>query len=66
MISEDWKVYMVDICESADSRLQWKIKNFCAKPFIKKTIKQLEETLNKWLEVQEKSQEIFSTLNIEA
>ena len=25
MISNDWNVYMVDVCESTDSRLQWKI-----------------------------------------
>ena len=45
MISEDWKVYMVDVCESTDSRIQWKIKNFCAKPFVKKTITELENVL---------------------
>ena len=47
MISDDWNVYMVDICESADSRIQWKIKNFLAKPFIKKTISRLENLLQK-------------------
>ena len=47
MVSEDWNVYMVDICESADFRLLWKIKNFCAKPFIKRTISNLEKILQK-------------------
>lgn len=63
MISEDWKVYMVDICESADSRLQWKIKNFCAKPFIRRTIHQLERTLKQELRSQEISEEILNTLD---
>ena len=56
MISDDWNVYIVDVCESTDSRLQWKIKNFLAKPFIKRTISNLEKTL------QEKS--IFENDNI--
>lgn len=47
MIWEDWNVYMVDVCESTDSRLPWKIKNFCAKPFIRKTISDLENLLQK-------------------
>lgn len=47
MISNDGNVYMVDVCESADRRLPWKIKNFCAKPFIKRTISNLEKTLQK-------------------
>ena len=36
---------MVDICESAVYRLQSRIKNFCSKPFIMRTIKKLEELL---------------------
>ena len=56
MISDDWNVYIVDVCESTDSRLQWKIKNFLAKPFIKRTISNLEKIL------QEKS--IFENDNI--
>lgn len=47
MICDDWKVYMVDVCESSDNRLQWKIKNFCAKPFIKRTISNLEKILQR-------------------
>jgi len=66
MISEDWKVYMVDVCESADSRIQWKIKNFCAKPFIRRTIHQLERTLKQELRSQEISEEILKTLDIYA
>lgn len=50
MISKDWNVYMVDVCESADSRILWKIKNFCAKPFIKRTISSLERNLQQKLE----------------
>ena len=45
MIWDDWNVYMVDICESAVFRLQSRIKNFCSKPFIRRTIKKLEELL---------------------
>ena len=45
IISDDWNVYMVDICEGSGKRTLWKIKNFCAKPFIKRTISQLEKTL---------------------
>ena len=47
MISEDWNVFMVDICDSADSTIPWKFKNFCAKPFIKRTISNLEKILQK-------------------
>lgn len=47
MVSEDWNVYMVDVCESADSRLLWKLKNLLAKPFIKRTIFNLERTLKR-------------------
>lgn len=47
MISDDGNVYMVDVCESTDSRLQWKFKNFCAKPFIKRTISELEKLLQR-------------------
>lgn len=63
MISEDWNVYMVDVCESNDSRLLWKIKNFCAKPFIKRTISQLEKALQKKMSIENKNEEIFQTLN---
>lgn len=45
MVWDDWNVYMVDICESAIYRLQSRIKNFCSKPFVKRTIKELEELL---------------------
>lgn len=47
MISEEWNVYMVDVCESTDSRLLWKLKNLLAKPFIKRTIFNLEKILQK-------------------
>lgn len=55
MVSEDGNVYMVDVCESTDSRMQWKIKNFCAKPFIKLTISRLEETLQKKINYENES-----------
>ena len=45
MVSDDWNVYMVDVCESTEVRLQWRIKNFCAKPFIRMTIHNLEKLL---------------------
>lgn len=45
MISDDWNVYMVDVCESTEVRLQWRIKNFCAKPFIRMTIHNLKKLL---------------------
>ena len=64
MISNDWNVYMVDVCESADSRLQWKIKNFFAKPFIKRTIHSLEAVLTKKLQSEWLNREIFNTLNV--
>lgn len=65
MISEDWNVYMVDICESADIRLKWKIKNFCAKPFIKKTISRLEKTFQSKIDLQKEttSSESSNVLN---
>ena len=47
IIWTDWNPYMVDVCESADSRLQWRIKNFLAKPFIKRNIFNLEKALQK-------------------
>jgi len=65
MIWENWNVYMVDVCESADSRIQWKIKNFCAKPFIKMTISKLEHILE-WkinFESENTNEELFSTLS---
>jgi hypothetical protein len=63
MIWDDWKVYMVDVCESSDNRLQWKIKNFCAKPFIKRTIKNLEILLENKLSSKKTSYEIYETLS---
>ena len=64
MISDDWSVFMIDVCESADSRLQWKIKNFCAKPFIKRTISKLEEALQKRINFENESinTELLGTL----
>ena len=62
MVSEDWNVYMVDICESADSRILWKIKNFCAKPFIRKTISDLEKILLKKISINE-NDNLFDALN---
>ncbi len=55
MVWEDWNVYMVDVCESADYRLQWKIKNFCAKPFVRKTISCLEKTLKEKINIENES-----------
>lgn len=55
MIWDDWKVYMVDVCESSDNRLQWKIKNFCAKPFVRKTISCLEKTLKEKINIENES-----------
>lgn len=65
MISDDWNVYIVDVCESNDSRLQWKIKNFLAKPFIKRTISNLERTLQKKFifENEDISIELANTIN---
>lgn len=65
MISDDWNVYMVDVCESANHRLQWKIKNFCAKPFIKRTISNLEEILQKKINLENSiiNTELIGTLN---
>ena len=63
MIWDDLKVYMVDVCESSDNRLQWKIKNFCAKPFIKRTIKNLEILLENKLSSKKTSYEIYETLS---
>lgn len=55
MISDDWNVYMVDVCESKYIRLQWRIKNFCAKPFIKMTISRLEDALQKRIDFEEEN-----------
>lgn len=55
MISDDWKVYMVDVCESSYVRLQSRIKNFCAKPFIKMTISRLENVLQKRIDFEEEN-----------
>ena len=64
MIWNDWNVYMVDVCESTISRLQWKIKNFLAKPFIKRTIHNLETTLQRKSDFKNKdiSKELVYTL----
>lgn len=45
MISDDWNVYIVDVCESAETHPPLRFKNFCAKPFIKVTIHNLEKLL---------------------
>ena len=63
MIADDWGVYMVDICESADSRLQWKVKNFFAKPFIKLTICRLEKLLQHKIDTEKTKAELFDNLN---
>ena len=63
IISEDWNVYMVDICEGSGKRTLWKIKNFCAKPFIKRTISRLERTLKEKVSFEKKNHELFCTLN---
>ena len=65
MIWDDWNPYMVDVCESADSRLQWKIKNLFAKPFIKRTISGLEKTLQKRIDFENEniSREILNVLH---
>lgn len=64
MISDDWNVYMVDVCESTDVRLQWRIKNFCAKPFIRMTIHNLEKLLQSKIraEKQKTSNELMNAL----
>lgn len=64
MIWNDWNPYMVDICESADSRFQWKIKNLLAKPFIRRTISNLEETLKKRINFENENinKELLDTL----
>lgn len=64
MIWDDWNVYMVDICDSAIIRLQSRIKNFCAKPFVKRTIKNLEKALQQKIEIQKEqtSKELLETL----
>ena len=64
MISDDWEVYMVDVCESNDSRILWKIKNFCARPFIRRTIFQLEQILQQKVQFENKSKEIFDVLDM--
>ena len=65
MIWDDGNPYMVDICESADVRFQWKIKNLLAKPFIRRTISNLEETLQKRInfENEDMNQELLNTLD---
>ena len=63
MISNDWHVYMVDVCESTDIRLQWKFKNFCAKPFIKRTIFKLEKILQQKREHWEYKSELLSVID---
>lgn len=65
MIDDDWNVYIVDVCESSNSRLPWKIKNFFAKPFIKRTISLLEETLKKRINFENSmiNWELIDTLN---
>jgi hypothetical protein len=65
IISDDWNPYIVDICESVDYRLQWKIKNFCAKPFIKRTISKLEDILKKKVNIENESinKELLETMN---
>lgn len=65
MVSDDWNVYIVDICESSDFRLLWKIKNFCAKPFIKRTISNLEKVLQRRIIFENDgiNRELINTLN---
>ena len=63
IISEDWNVYMVDICERSGKRTLWKIKNFFAKPFIKRTVIQLEKTLQEKISFESKNGEIFEVLD---
>ena len=60
MISDDWNVYMVDICETTENRLQWRIKNFCAKPFIRLTIYNLEKLFQS--KIQSEQEKISSEL----
>ncbi len=60
MISDDWNVYMVDICETTENRLQWRIKNFCAKPFIRLTIYSLEKLFQS--KIQSEQEKIISEL----
>ncbi len=54
MIADDWNVYMVDICETTENRLQWRIKNFCAKPFIRLTMCNLEKLLQSKIRIEQK------------
>lgn len=63
MISDDWNVYMVDVCESSDSRIFGKIKNIYGKPFIRRTVKQLEKLLQQKIVIEKKNKEIFDVLN---
>ena len=63
MVSDDWNVYMVDVCESSDSRILGKIKNIYGKPFIKRTVNQLEKILNQKIAKAAKNKEIFDALN---
>lgn len=62
MIWEDWTPYMVDICETAHNRVQWKIKNLLAKPFIRLTIHKLEKTLKSKISVEKTNIELLNTL----
>lgn len=45
MIDDNWNVFMVDICDSWETRTVWKFKNFCAKPFIEYTKYSLSEII---------------------
>ena len=65
MVWDDWNVYMVDVCESADIRIAWKIKNFLAKPFIKRTIFNLEKILREKVnfENEDTNKDLFDALN---
>ena len=65
IIWEDWNPYMVDVCENASPRLQWKLKNFLAKPFIKRTISGLEKTLQNRINFENENinKELLSTLD---
>jgi len=54
---------MVDVCESSDSRIFGKIKNIYGKPFIRRTVKQLEKLLQQKIVIEKKNKEIFDVLN---
>ena len=62
IISNDWNVYMVDVCESSDSRILGKIKNIYGKPFIKRTVNELEKLLQQKITYEQKNEEIFDVL----